>query len=155
MSLTAASASSHVLARLENLVLPHALCLNPWHPVYYKLRFITFWLFRAVVPNGTSDPSRPPEVFSKAGLDQVVETKVLKKQFVLSSTGFGVFARCACFHSWLSRRNEFTEFCNYQGFIYRSRRVQNTTKFSFFLRSFFHIVHSQQPWRLKANLSIL
>lgn len=72
------SASSHVCPRLENLVLPHALCLNPWHPVYHKLHFITFWLFRGVVPNDIPGTSHPPQVFCKPCLQQVFETKVLR-----------------------------------------------------------------------------
>lgn len=81
MSFRTSSASSHVLPKLENLVLPRALCLAPWHPVYYKLH--------CYLPAGQSSCPRwylalPPQVFSKARLEQVVETKVLRSSFVLS-----------------------------------------------------------------------
>lgn len=79
MTVTASSAPSPVLPRLEDLALPRALGLNFLHPVYYQLHFITFWLFRAVVPNDTSDLGPPPpQVFSKAWLEQVAETKGLR-----------------------------------------------------------------------------
>lgn len=81
MSFRTSSVSSHVLSKLENLVLPGALCLAPWHPVYYKLH--------CYLPAVQSSCPRwylalPPQVFDKARLEQVVETKVLRSSFVLS-----------------------------------------------------------------------
>ena len=95
------------------------------------LHFITFWLFRAVVPNDTSDPAHPPQVFSKVWLDRVVETKVLRNSLFYPGWAFEYLQVVLVFTLVEIGRNKFIEFCNYQGFICRNRRVQNATKCSF------------------------